>query len=344
MAFWWQKNKENASYSHLHMDEPYGYMHVEPQIWGSDRSEEFHIAKEINRSAEIPSPALNEKEAHADSARYLEIITLQMCSEIDASFGAALGTLNKNTFAQIITRTDSWNLLTIPTRRAATEIFEIFVKVVIRVDIKHILFWCPAEDLQVLPFFLDGFSRLHSGWCQRCWFYWYNGQQQSFKQMMLFTKASPWLLWERKAWEIRAACCTVYSVSSRSQPFYSAVEENTETETWLKTLSHHRIRMHPVFIVLPPRLSSNKVINAVLSSSSFTVEKPKRIPQGHLCLCSSCPCLPSFTSGSFHWEKDAGWGAALQIPPGCGICNKQPRGTSAALSLLTPGTSPQVPP
>lgn len=35
-----------------------------------------------------------------------------MCSEIDASLGAAIGTLNKNTFAQIITRTDSWNLLT----------------------------------------------------------------------------------------------------------------------------------------------------------------------------------------------------------------------------------------
>lgn len=86
MAFWWQKNKENASYSHLHMDEPYGYMHVEPQIWGSDRSEEFHIAKEINRSAAIPSPALNEKEAHADSARYLEITTcavkLMLASEL----------------------------------------------------------------------------------------------------------------------------------------------------------------------------------------------------------------------------------------------------------------------
>lgn len=121
MALWWQKNKENASYSHLHMDEPCGYMHVQPQIWGSDRTEELHIAKEINKSVEIPSPALNEKEAHADSARYLEIITLQMCSEMDASFGAALGTLNRNTFAQIITRTDSWNLLTIPSRGAATE-------------------------------------------------------------------------------------------------------------------------------------------------------------------------------------------------------------------------------
>lgn len=81
----------------------------------------------------------------------------------------------------------------------------------------------------------------------------------------------------------------------------------------------------------------------MLSSSSFTIEKPKRSPQGRFCLCSSCPCLPSLTSGSFHWEKDAGWGAALQIPPGCGICNKQPRGTSAALSLLTAGASPQVP-
>lgn len=127
------------------------------------------------------------------------------------------------------------------------------------------------------------------------------------------------------------------SVSSGCQPFYSAVEERAETEPWLKALSHHRIRMHPVFAVCTPILNSNKVINAVISSNRFTIEKPKWSPQGHLCLSSSCPCLPSFTSGSFHWEKDAGWGAALQIPPGCGICNKQPRGMSDALSLPTPG-------
>lgn len=71
-------------------------------------------------------------------------------------------------------------------------------------------------------------------------------------------------------------------------------------------------------------------------------EKPELSPRGHLCLCYSCPCLPSYTSGSFHWEKDAGSGATLQIPPGCGICNKQPRAMAAALSLLTPGTPPEV--
>lgn len=168
---------------------------------------------------------------------------------------------------------------------------------------------------------------------------------KSLEQMMLFTKASLIVYRKGKPGKSAQRATQGSSVSSPFQPFYPAVEENAGTQALFKTLSHHRIRMHLVFIVCtpPPSVSTNKVINAVLSSSSFTIEKPKRSPQGRLCLCSSCPCLPSFTSGSFHWEKDAGWGAALQIPPGCGICNKQPRGTSAALSLLTASASPQVP-
>lgn len=90
------------------------------------------------------------------------------------------------------------------------------------------------------------------------------------------------------------------------------------------------------------RCVGGMVINTVLSHQSVPNETPELRPRGHLCLCYSCPCLPSYTSGSFHWEKDAGSGATLQIPPGCGICNKQPRAMAAALSLLTPGTPPEV--
>lgn len=46
------------------------------------------------KNAEILTPAFNEKEAHAESARHLAIITLQMCSEIDVSLRVALGILN----------------------------------------------------------------------------------------------------------------------------------------------------------------------------------------------------------------------------------------------------------
>lgn len=81
----------------------------------------------------------------------------------------------------------------------------------------------------------------------------------------------------------------------------------------------------------------DKVIDTVLPPSTFSIENPQLSPQGHLCLCYSCLCLPSYTSGSFHWEKDARYGATLQIPPGCGICDKQPRGMAATLSLFTPG-------
>lgn len=57
---------------------------------------EFDIArKKKKKKPEILAPALNEKdEAHAESARHLAIITLQMCSKIDASLRVALGTLN----------------------------------------------------------------------------------------------------------------------------------------------------------------------------------------------------------------------------------------------------------
>lgn len=59
---------------------------------------EFDIArkkKEKKRKPEILAPALNEKdEAHAESARQLAIIALQMCREVDVSLRVALGTLN----------------------------------------------------------------------------------------------------------------------------------------------------------------------------------------------------------------------------------------------------------
>lgn len=59
---------------------------------------EFDIAKKKKkkeRKPEILAPALNEKdEAHAESARHLAILTLQMCREVDVSLRVALGTLN----------------------------------------------------------------------------------------------------------------------------------------------------------------------------------------------------------------------------------------------------------
>ncbi len=42
-------------------------------------------------------------------------------------------------------------------------------------------------------------------------------------------------------------------------------------------------------------------------------------------------------------ERDAGEGATLQIPPGCGITNKQPRGIAATHSLFTPSAPPGAP-
>lgn len=146
---------------------------------------------------------------------------------------------------------------------------------------------------------------------------------------------SPQLLRESEAWKIGAACCIgFFCVFLLSALLFSCGGESWNTDLAQNVVTSQDQNAPCFYSVNPPRHDTNKVINAVISSSSFTIEKPKRSPQGHLCLCSSCPCLPSFTSGPFHWEKDAGWGAALQIPPGCGICNKQPRGTSAALSLL----------
>lgn len=46
---------------------------------------------------------------------------------------------------------------------------------------------------------------------------------------------------------------------------------------------------------------TDMVIDTLLSpGSSLPIEKPQLSPRGHLCLCYSCPCLPSSTSGSFH--------------------------------------------
>lgn len=95
------------------------------------------------KNAEILTPALNEKEeAHAESARHLAIITLQMCSEIDVSLRVALGTLNQNTqFAQTVTRTDCLETLgannsySMSTRQPLQ--LEILVTVALRVDGHH---------------------------------------------------------------------------------------------------------------------------------------------------------------------------------------------------------------
>lgn len=158
---------------------------------------------------------------------------------------------------------------------------------------------------------------------------------KSLKQMMRFTKSVSSIVREKWSLENRSSvlhrpllCLLVFS------PFIQLRRRDWNTDLALNFVTSQDQNAPCFYSVHPPRLNTNKVINAVISSSSFTIEKPKRSPQGHLCLCSSCPCLPSFTPGPFHWEKDAGWGAALQIPPGCGICNKQPRGMSAALSLL----------
>lgn len=87
----------------------------------------------------------------------------------------------------------------------------------------------------------------------------------------------------------------------------------------------------------------DKVINTdVTPWQCPLLKKPKLSPWGHLCLCYSCPCLPSSTSGSFHRGKGTGLGATPQIPPGCGICNKQPRGTAATFFPLPPRAPPRV--
>lgn len=117
---------------------------------------------------------------------------------------------------------------------------------------------------------------------------------KSFKQMMRFTKkASARLLREREAWKIGAAWSTgLFCVFLLSALLFSCGGESWDTGLALNFVTSQDQNAPCFYSAHPPRLNTNKVINAEISPSSFHNWKTQEEPTGTFVVVFQ---LPMFT-------------------------------------------------